>query len=229
MTLLPITTVPRLYQDQTLQVIEGLIGGAPYDQASDPFASVLIDPADWSSLHKALRALTPRITAETASALARAVASDSILPTVILPRAKSMERACRGLGPIEVVYFPDAIGILHQGGGTLLEDDTTRPAKARMCLLTRDIHCPRDLVRRNDPFEKTVRRWLDHLHAASVCCEGLKLPRVEQLWRQTNRRRGRRHAQPERGLSDPALQSAQGAARSNPQITLRSIGFPQIA
>jgi len=209
MTLLPITTVPRLYEDQTLQVIEGLIGGAPYDQASDPFASVLIDPADWSSLYKAPRVLTPGITAERASALARAVTSDKTLLSVILPRAKSMERACRGLGPIEVVYFPDALGILHQGGGTLLEDDTIRSATARMCLVTRDIHCPKDLVRRNDPFERTVRRWLDHLHAASVCCEGLKLPRVEQLWRQTNRRRARRHAQPEGGLSDPALRSTQ--------------------
>ena len=180
-TLLPTTTVSRLYEDQTIQVIEGLIGGAPYDQASDPFASALIDPADWSSLHKAPLVLAPGITAETASALARALASDSILPSVILPRAKSMERACRGLGSIEVVYFPDAIGILHQGGETLLEDGTIRPAKARMCLVTRAIHCPKDLVRRNDPFEMTVRRWLDHLHAASVCCEGLKLPRVEQL------------------------------------------------
>ena len=82
-------------------------------------------------------------------------------------------------GPIEVVYFPDAIGILNQSLRVKLDGT----AEATMCLVTRDIHRTQDFLARNDPFDRTVRRWLDYLHAESVPCDGLKLPRVEHLAR----------------------------------------------
>jgi hypothetical protein len=183
MTLLPVHTVRRLYEDRTLEVIEDLIGGGPFDQASDPLASQYLDPDAWRSMHKGPLMLSGNINAETAWAFARALAYDRYLPTVVLSRARSMRQASQGPGPVKVVYFPDAIGILHHGAGRFSDEDTLPTAEARMCLVARDIDRPRDFLRRNDPFEKTVWRWLDHLHAASVCCKGLSLPRVEHLAR----------------------------------------------
>lgn len=183
MTLLPVHTVRRLYEDHTLEFIEDLIGGFPFDQASGPLASQLVDPDVWRSMHKGPLMLSANVTAETAWAFARALAYDRYLPTVVLSRARSMRQASHGPGPVEVVYFPDAIGILHHGDGGNSDEETLPTAEARMCLVTRDIDRPRGFLRRNDPFERTVWRWLDHLHAASVCCKGLKLPRIEHLAR----------------------------------------------
>ena len=183
MTLLPVHTVRRLYEDHTLDVIEDLIGGGPFDQASNPMASQYLDPEAWRSMHKGPMMLSANANPETAWAFARALAYDRYLPTVVLSRAESMRQASHGRGPVEVVYFPDAIGILHHGDGRTSDENTLPTAEARMCLVTRDIDRPRDFLRRNDPFEKTVWRWLDHLHAASVCCKGLTLPRVENLAR----------------------------------------------
>lgn len=183
MTLLPIHTVRRLYEDHTLEVIEDLIGDGPFDQASDPLASQYLDPEAWRSMHKGPLMLSGNIKAETAWAFARALAYHRYLPTFLLSRARSMRRASQGPGPVEVVYFPDAISILHHGAGRFSDEDRLPPAEARMCLVTRDIDRPRNFLRRNDPFERTVWRWLDHLHAASVCCKGLRPPRVEHLAR----------------------------------------------
>jgi len=183
MNLLPVHTVRRLYEDQTLEVIEDLIGGAPLDQASDPLASQFLDPEVWRSMHKGPLNLSAEIKAETSWAFARAIAYDRYLPTVILSRAQSMRQASHHPGAIEVVYFPDAIGILHHGSARSVDEDKLRTVEAKMCLVTRDIHRTRDFLRRSDPFKRTLWRWLDHLHAASVCCKGLTLPRIEHLER----------------------------------------------
>jgi len=183
MTLLPVHTVRRLYEDHTLEVIEDLIGRGPFDQASNPLASQFLDREVWRSMHKGPLVLSAGIKPETSWTFARAIAYDRYLPTVVLPRALSMQQQSHAPGAIEVVYFPDAIGILHRGGGRNFDEDPRRTVEARMCLVTRDIHRTQDFLRRNDPFERTVWRWLDHLHAASVCCNGLKLPRIEHLER----------------------------------------------
>ncbi len=183
MTLMPVHTVRRLYDDDTLSVIEGLIGGVPFDQASDAIASQYIDPEVWRSMHKGSLDMSGAFKAERTWAFARAIAYDRYLPTVVLPRVRSMRQASYTTGPCEVVYFPDAIGILHRNSATYRKQDHLRTVKTTMCLVTRDIHRTEDLVRRHGPFEKTVWRWLDHLHAASVPCEGLKLPRIEHLAR----------------------------------------------
>ena len=185
MTLLPIHTVRRLYEDRTLEIIKDLIGGGPLDQASNPLASQYLDPKAWRSMHKGPLVLSGNINATTAWAFARALAYDRYLPTVVLSRAQSMCQASYKPGPVEAVYFPDAIGILHHGHGGTSGEETLLKAEAKTCLVTRDIDRPRDFLRRNDPFQKTVWRWLDHLHAASVCCMGLKLPKIEHLARAT--------------------------------------------
>lgn len=50
MTLLPVHPVQRLYEDHTLEVIEDLIGGGPFDQASDAIARQHLDPETWRSM-----------------------------------------------------------------------------------------------------------------------------------------------------------------------------------
>ncbi len=179
MTLLPVHPVQRLYEDHTLEVIEDLIGGGPFDQASDAIARQHLDPETWRSMHKGSLSMTSTIETEKCWAFARAIAYDRYLPTVVLPRAQNMLQSGQIHGPIEVVYFPDAIGILNQSLKVKLDGT----AKATMCLVTRDIHRTQDFFVRKDPFDRTVRRWLDYLHAESVPCDGLKLPRIEHLMR----------------------------------------------
>lgn len=184
MTLLPVHPVQRLYDDRTLAVIEDLTGEVPFDQASDAIASQYLDPEIWRSMHKGPLCMAGTIEPEKSWAFARAIAYDSYLPTVVLARARSMRQASNHRGALEVVYFPDAVGILlHHFRPAHLEDSDLCPVKAGTCLVTRDIHCTRDFIRRNDPFQRTVSRWLDHLRAASLPCNGVKLPRIEQLAR----------------------------------------------
>lgn len=182
MPLMPIHTVRRLYEDNTLAVIEDLIGG-PFDQASDAIATQRLDPEAWRSMHKGALLVAGTMEPEKRWAFARAIAYDRYLPTLVLARAQSMRQASVVQGAVEVVYFPDAIGILHRAGPRHFDEDDLSSAEARMCLVTRDIHRPQDFIRRNDPFERTMWRWLDHLHAASVSCTGMKLPRIEHLAR----------------------------------------------
>lgn len=183
MTLLPIHTVRRLYDDHTLAVIEDLLGGTPFDQASDPIATQSLDPRSWRSMYKGPLLLTGTVQAEQKWTLARAIAYDRYLPTVVLARAQKMQEAFGKAGPLEVVYFPDAVGILHCHGLSFHTEDHSPLPEARMCLVIRDIKSPRDFLRRDDPFQRTLSRWLDRLHAASMPCTGLKLPRIEDLAR----------------------------------------------
>ena len=76
MTLLPIHTVRRLYDDHTLAVIEDLLGGTPFDQASDPIATQSLDPRSWRSMYKGPLLLTGTVQAEQKWTLARAIAYD---------------------------------------------------------------------------------------------------------------------------------------------------------
>lgn len=183
MTLMPVHTVPRLYGDQTLAVIEILIGGGPLDQASDAIASQTLDPEVWRSMHKGPLQMFGNPDAEQYRAFARALAYDDTLPSVVMSRVQKLRRAGRKCGRCEVVYFPDAIGVLHLGDVIHPETDLRRMVKSTMCLITRDVHCPEDLIRRHAPFERTLWRWLDHLRANSIHCEGLKLPRTAHLLR----------------------------------------------
>ena len=64
MTMLPIHTVRRLYDDHTLEVIEDLIGGGPFNLASDPLAHQLLDPSAWRSMHKGSLILSTSVDAE---------------------------------------------------------------------------------------------------------------------------------------------------------------------
>ena len=183
MTLMPVQPVRRLYDDHTLSVIEDLIGGGPFDQASDAIASQYLDPEVWRSMHKGPLVMSETIEREKSWAFARAIAYDPYLPTVVLARVQSMQQASQAIGAYEVVYFPDAIGILHRGVSRNFGGDDLCAVEARMCLLVRDIHRTQDFIQRHDPFERTMWRWLDYLHAASVPCDGLKLPRIEHLAR----------------------------------------------
>ncbi|MGR3270502.1 hypothetical protein [Thalassococcus profundi] len=182
MTLMPVHTVPRLYGDRTLAVIEDLIGGGPLDQASDAIASQTLDPEVWRSMNKGSLEMVGSPDADEYRAFARALAYDDTLPSVVMSRVQKLRRASRACGRCEVVYFPDAIGLLHLGDVTHGETDLRRMVNSTMCLITRDIR-PEDFVRRHAPFERTMWRWLDHLRSASVCCDGLKLPRADHLLR----------------------------------------------
>lgn len=180
---LPIHTVRRLYEDQTLEVIEDLLGG-PFDKASDALATQCLDPEHWRSMHKGPLCMTGDADRAKSWAFARALAYDRYLPTVVLGQVQNMQKACNARGgSIEVVYFPDAIGILRCGANMHLIQELRQSPQAYMCLVTRDIHRPEDFVHRYEPFERTIWRWLDHLHAESVPCHGLKLPRIEHLER----------------------------------------------
>lgn len=183
MTLLPVRTVRRLYEDETLQVIEDMLGGRTFDLASDPIASPTLDPAAWRSMDKGPVCMSMSIAPEQRWTFARAIAYDRYLPTVVLGHVHSMQKAGEIQGPCEVVYFPDAIGILHDTCWPRKERGALQCPDAHMCLITRDIQRPDDFIRRNDPFERTLWRWLDHLHAKTVPCKGLKLPRIEHLKR----------------------------------------------
>ena len=185
MTMLPIHTVRRLYDDHTLEVIEDLIGGGPFDLASDPLAHQLLDPSAWRSMHKGSLILSTSVDAEKRWAFARAIAYDRYLPTVALSRVQKMCEASCFQGAVKAVFFPDAIGILLSGSDGGFDQDPQRAVDTKMCLITRDINCPEDFIRRHNPFEKTVWRWLDYLHAESVGCQGLKVPRLEHLQRST--------------------------------------------
>lgn len=185
MTLLPIHTVRRLYDDHTLDVIEDLIGGTPFDQASDPIATQSLDPCSWRSMYKGPLLLTGPVRQEQEWSLSRAIAYDRYLPTVVLARAQEMQKAFGEAGPLEVVYFPDAVGILHCPGLRFHTENHSPLPEARMCLVIRDIKSPQDVLRRYYPFQRTLWRWLDRLHAASMPCTGLTLPRIEDLARPT--------------------------------------------
>lgn len=179
---LPIHTVRRLYEDHTLEVIEDLIGG-PYDKASDVLATQRLDPAHWRSMHKGPLCMTSDADRAQSWAFARALAYDRYLPTIVLGQVQNMRFACGAHGWFEAVYFPDAIGILRFGADMPLGQDLRQAPEAYMCLVTRDIQRPEDFVRRYEPFDRTIWRWLDHLHAESVPCHELKLPRIEHLER----------------------------------------------
>jgi hypothetical protein len=185
MTMLPFYTVRRLYDDHTLEIIEDLIGGGPFNQASDPLAHQHLDPDAWRSTHKGSLILSTHVEAEKRWAFARAIAYNRYLPSVVLPRVKRMGEASSFWQDFKVVFFPDAIGILHGGGGGPFAEDPQRAVDTKMCLIARDINCTQDLIHRHNPFERTVQHWLDYLHTEPLDCQGLKLPRVEHLQRNT--------------------------------------------
>lgn len=183
MTRLPVQTVRRLYDDQTLSVIEGVLGGVAFDQSSDPIASQSIDPMLWRSMHKGALLIPKTVELEQRWALARAIAYDRYLPTVVLTRAQSLLRMIGSGGPVEVVYFPDAIGILYRDALRKLGATARERIEAHMCLVTRDITRPSDFIRRRETFERTVSHWRDHLVAAGATCDRLALPPIESLAR----------------------------------------------
>lgn len=151
--------------------------GRAFDLASDPIANQTLDPAAWRSMDKGPVCMSMSIAPEQRWAFARAIAYDRYLPNVVLGHVHSMQKAGEIQGPCEVVYFPDAIGILHDTCWPRNEQGALQCPDAHMCLITRDIQRPDDFIRRNDTFERTLWRWLDHLHAKTVPCNGLKLPR----------------------------------------------------
>ena len=183
MKLLPTQTVRRIYDDQTLAIIESLIDGTSHNQASDPIASQSLDPRSWRSMSKGPLLMNGKVTTNLKRAFAHAIAYDRYLPTIVLTRARKMQLKMGEAGPLEVVYFPDAVGILHDPDMRLHSEGPSSLGEERMCLVVRDINSSREFVSRYDPFQKTLRRWLDRLHDTSIPLTGLKLPRIEDLAR----------------------------------------------
>jgi hypothetical protein len=181
MTFLPVHIVQRLYDDETCAVFQDLIGGGPLDQASDAIASQTLDPEAWRSMHKGPLKMFGSPDEDKCQALARALAYDETLPSVIMSRVQKLRRANLDRGRCEVVYFPDAIGLLHSGRAIHRETDW-RMMTSSICLVTRRLHGPEDLIRRHAPFKRTLWRWLDHLRANAIRCDGLKLPRTAHLF-----------------------------------------------
>lgn len=183
MTLLPIQTVRKIYDDQTLAIIENLIGGTPHALASDPIASQSLDPHSWRSMRKGPLHMNGMGKTDLNRSFAQAIAYDRYLPTIVLTRARKMQLAMGMAGPLEAVYFPDAVGILHYPDTRLHFEGPSSLGEERMCLVVRDINSSREFVSRYDPFQKTLRQWLDRLHDTSIPLTGMKLPRIEDLAR----------------------------------------------